>query len=268
MVFTDSHAHLRLVAEELGDEAVTGLLQEYDAAWRLTGGEGPLLVDAGVDADDLPARRELAGDRPFLRYAAGIWPSAEALAEPELHLARLEAAAGAATAAGGPLAAIGEGGLDYHHMNGSREAQRRLFAAQLALADRLRLPMIVHSRDAAADTLDLLTALRPSIPVVLHCYGYGPAEIDAFLALGCWVSFAGNLSYRSAAALREACAALPLERLLLETDAPYLNPEPRRGRPSSPADVARTYDIAAQLHALPVEELAAIVTANARGIFG
>ena len=268
MAYTDSHAHLSLVAQELGPAFVGQLLDEYDAAWAASGGAGPLVLDPGVEADDLPARRAAAGRHPFLRYAAGIWPSSEALADPAAHLGRLAAAVETAAATGEAVAAIGEGGLDYHHMNGDGAAQRELFSAQVELADRLDLPMIVHSRDAAADTLDVLRSLHPRIPVVLHCYGYGPDELGAFLALGCFISFAGNLSYRSAARLREACAAVPLERLLLETDSPYLNPEPRRGRPSSPFDIERTYEIAARLRSLPVEELAAIVSANARQLFG
>ncbi|MDA8426402.1 MAG: TatD family hydrolase, partial [Treponema sp.] len=179
-------------------------------------------------------------------------------------------AAGRGSGAGtiGGVAAIGECGLDYHHMNGLVGAQRELFVGQIELAERRGLPLVVHSRDAAADTLAVLRECRPRIPVILHCFGYGPGELEDFLALDCYISFAGNLSYKSARPLREACALVPRGRLLLETDAPYMNPEPRRGRPSTSADVERTYAVAAALRSTSVEELAATVSANARTLFG
>ncbi len=271
MIYTDTHAHLSLVAEELGFEAVANLLRDYGTAWAA---DGALILDPGVEADDLPKRRALLGDRPFLRYAAGIWPSEEALADPSVHLDRLVAVLaadpgeGSAAALGARVAAIGECGLDYHHMNGNLAAQAELFVGQIELAEHRGLPLIVHSRDAAVDTLGLLRARKPRIPVVLHCYGYGPGELEDFLALGCYISFAGNLSYKSAQKLRSACALVPHGRLLLETDAPYMNPEPRRGRPSTSADVERTYAVAAALRSESIEELAAAVSANALRLFG
>ncbi|MGO8695111.1 MAG: TatD family hydrolase [Rectinemataceae bacterium] len=272
MTFTDSHAHLGLVAEELGFDAVSRVLGDYEMAWSSGSEARALILDIGVEADDLPKRRALLGQGPFLRYAAGIWPSQEALADPPAQLDRLAsvlaAVAGPDAASGAGVAAIGECGLDYHHMNGGPAAQRELFAGQIELAELLGLPLIVHSRDAAADTLDVLRASAPRIPVVLHCYGYGPDELEDFLALGCHISFAGNLSYKSSHRLRAACSLVPRERLLLETDAPYMNPEPRRGRPSTSADVERTYAVAASLRSMTIEELAASVSVNALRLFG
>jgi TatD DNase family protein len=278
MIYTDTHAHLSLVAEELGFAAVSALLLDYEAAWSAGGEDRALILDPGVEADDLPKRRVILGDRPFLRYAAGIWPSEEALADPATHLDRLAATIGAASgdvpgsgedaALGANIAAIGECGLDYHHMNGPAAAQRELFVGQIELAEGRGLPLIVHSRDAAADTLAVLRECKPRIPVILHCYGYGPDELEDFLAFGCSISFAGNLTYKSARPLREACALVPSERLLMETDAPYMNPEPRRGRPSTSADVERTYAVAAALRSTGVEKLAATVSTNALSLFG
>jgi TatD DNase family protein len=104
--------------------------------------------------------------------------------------------------------------------------------------------------------------------VVIHCFGYGPEEARAFLELGCWISFAGNLTYKGSEALRAALALVPDERLLLETDAPYMNPMPKRGKPSSPADIARTYALAAELRGVAVEDLAETVSRNAHRLFG
>jgi len=275
VVFTDSHAHLPMVAEELGAAALDGVLAEYEAAAASASREGrapPLLLDAGTDPGDLGARVELmapARRSAFLRLSAGVWPSAENLASPVASLAALESAVDAARRGGVEIAAIGEGGLDYHHMEGSRAAQVELFEGQLELASRLGLPMIVHSREAFADTLAIVAgAARAGLRVLIHCFGYGSAEARAFLDSGCFVSFAGNLTYKGADALREACAAVPADRLLLETDAPYMNPMPRRGRPGSPLDVCRTYEAAAALRGAGVEELAETVSLNARTLFG
>jgi TatD DNase family protein len=275
MIFTDSHAHLSMVAEELGREALASLLGAYADAWAGAGGggrPGPILLDPGTEPEDLGARLELLGGGgpppPFLRVAAGIWPSADYLADPEASLALLASAISRAGGRGMRVAAIGEGGLDYFHMSGSKEAQARLFEGQLSLARSLGLPMIVHSREAADDTLRLIRAARSAYPVIIHCFGYGAEEARAFLELGCHISFAGNLTYKKSVPLREACALVPADRLLLETDAPYMNPMPNRGKPSSPADIGRTYALAAELRGVTLASLAETVSLNARALFG
>jgi TatD DNase family protein len=289
MTFTDSHAHLPSVADKLGAEALRAILESYaeaGAAAAREGRTGPLLLDPGTEPGDLPGRIALlegAIASGFLRLAAGIWPSAENLASPARSLAALESAIGDASrvaSSGGDaraavrIAAIGEGGLDYHHMEGSKAAQFELFSGQLDLASRLGLPMIVHSREAAADTLALIAAARPgpaslrAAPILIHCFGYGPEEARAFLDAGCWISFAGNLTYKGSEALRAALALVPEERLLLETDSPYMNPMPRRGKPSSPVDIERTFVAAAEIRGLAVEALAERVSGNARLLFG
>jgi TatD DNase family protein len=280
MIFTDSHAHLSFVAHEKGEGVLAALLADYAAAAagaERRDGAAPLILDPGTEPDDLPARAALLAPwaaSGFLRLAAGIWPSPESLASPQASMDSLEVsiAASCAPADALRLAAIGEGGLDYHYAEGIegdlKGRQAELFEAQLSLASRLGLPMIVHSRDAAADTLAILRSLKPSSPVLIHCFGYGPEEARALLDLGCFLSFAGNLTYKKSDALREACALVPADRLLLETDAPYMNPMPERGKPSSPVDVARTYACAALLRGVGAEELAATVSLNARKLFG
>lgn len=289
-VFTDSHAHLPDVAVRLGGAGLATLFEDYAAACgaRAAGAlgpgtaaaAGPLLVDIGTEAGDFAARLALLGRHEFLRYSLGVWPGRDALAGPAASLASLEASL---AAAGGDAAAIGECGLDYHHMEGSREAQLALFEGQVALAVRQGLPLIVHSREAFEDTFAVVSRLRdggyrgaggseagadrPDPPVVIHCFGYGPEEAAGFLGLGCYVSFAGNVTYKKADALREALMLVPRDRLLLETDSPYMNPEPLRGRPCSPQDIARTYAFAATLRGEEEASLAAAVTANARLLF-
>ena len=264
LLYTDSHAHLPGVAERLGQEALATILGAFASA-----GEGKLLVDIGTEAADFPGRLALLGHGSFLRYSLGVWPGAEALADPQASLAALTASL---DLAGNDAAAIGECGLDYYHMEGSREAQLALFDGQARLAVERGLPLIVHSRDAFEDTAGFLGGLGlPSdrgMPVIIHCFGYGPGEAERFLELGCHVSFAGNLTYRKADRLREALRLVPDDRLLLETDSPYMNPEPGRGKPASPLDIGRTYALAASLRNVDTASLAALVDANAAAIFG
>jgi TatD DNase family protein len=274
VIFTDSHAHLSLVAEELGREKLAAILDSYSKAYAqadLEGRPGPIVLDPGVDPADLMARLSLLdngeGLPPFLRLAAGAWPSAENLAAPAASLASLAMAMDSIANRGIRVAAMGEGGLDYHHMDGSKAAQAELFEGQMALASGLGLPLIVHSRDAAADTLSLIERARLSTPVIIHCFGYGSAEARAFLDLGCWISFAGNLTYKNSGALREACALVPEDRLLLETDSPYMNPMPHRGKSATPLDIGRTYAFAAELRGVGAPELAEAVSRNAHSLF-
>lgn len=288
---TDSHAHLATAGSRDVD------LPRALSAFAESGG---LLVDVGTEAEDLGPRlaciREAWGATgregafpPFIRVSAGLYPSKENLSDPEAALDRLEASIrrfypeaasidlrDARPAVARPpgegslprLAAIGECGIDFLRMVAPAEIQRLLFGLQLRLAGRLRLPVIVHSRQAHAETLAALRERPPAATPVLHCFGYGAAEAGQYLDEGAYVSFSGNISYSGSEALREAAAIIPAERLLCETDAPYLNPEPRRGLPSSPVDVERTMAVLAQLRGVGIEELSETIRANAAAVFG
>lgn len=261
MILPDSHAHLPGVAEDSGGAVLEDLLADYAAAWAGPGPSRPWLVDIGTQAGDFPARLALSGRRPFLGYSLGIWPGLPALDDVPGSLAALKADLAAARAGeafpGELVVAIGECGLDYHHLDGSPASQAALFEGQLDLAAREGLPTIIHTRDAFEATLGLIKGRGGRQALLIHCFGYGPREAEAFLAEGCLISFAGNVSYKKAEALREALALVPRGRLLLETDSPYMNPEPRRGRPASPRDIERTYALAAECLGLPLEALAA-----------
>lgn len=265
-VFTDSHAHLSMIPSRAGRAALQSVLSAYDAAWTEyaagSSGQAPRVIDPGTRADDLPERIRTIGRRPWLRFAAGIWPGPEALQKPGPHIAALEAAS-----ASQDCAAVGEGGLDYHWMHGTRESQRMLFEAQIDLARRLGKPLIVHSRDAHEDTVEILRSEMPGVPVVIHCFGYDADAARDYLDLGCYISFAGNLTYPSARDLRSACALIPRDRLLLETDSPYMAPLPRRGAPCTPLLVGHTYAVAAEIRGCAVEEVAGSVTENTARIF-
>ena len=164
------------------------------------------------------------------------------------------------------MVAIGECGLDYHREGAAREAQARAFAAQIGLARDAGLPVVVHTRDAEDDTLDLLEREAAGHPVVLHCFSM-PGRAAQVAERGYYTSFAGQLTFPKARDLQDAARGLPDAGLLVETDAPYLAPVPRRGRPNRPANVAHTLRFLAGLRATAPEALDALTTANARRVF-
>ena len=161
--------------------------------------------------------------------------------------------------------AVGETGLDYYRDYAPRDAQRRVFDAQLELAAELDKPVIIHTRAADEDTLAGLDGFAGT--VVLHCFSSLPL-LDPALEHGWYVSFAGNVTYKNAHDLRSAAYAVPVERVLAETDSPYLTPVPLRGRPNEPANVVHTVAALAHARNADATELAAQIDANASRCFG
>jgi TatD DNase family protein len=161
--------------------------------------------------------------------------------------------------------AVGETGLDYFRRYAPHEDQRRLFEAQLELAAELGKPVVIHTRDADEDTLAAL--LRTGGTVVLHCFS-SPALLDPALERGWYVSFAGNVTYPKAPELREAARRVPRDRILAETDSPYLAPQPVRGKPNEPANVIHTLATLAAARGEDEAELARQIDANATAAFG
>ena len=160
--------------------------------------------------------------------------------------------------------AVGETGLDYFRDRAPRDRQRKLFEAQLELATELGKPVVIHTRDADADTADVLAAFDGT--VVMHCFS-SPGLLKTVVDRGYYVSFAGNVTYPKAGDLRGAAAQIPAERILAETDSPYLAPQARRGRPNEPANVALTISELAKARGDDVEELAAKIDENATAAF-
>jgi TatD DNase family protein len=158
--------------------------------------------------------------------------------------------------------ALGETGLDYHRDYAPHEAQQRLFEAQLALALELGKPVVIHTRSADDDTRARL--LAHDGPVVLHCFS-SPGLLDAALERRWYVSLAGNVTYKNAYDLRAAVRRVPVDRLLAETDSPFLAPQPVRGKRNEPAYVVHTYAALAELHG---DDIAAQIEANAAAVFG
>jgi TatD DNase family protein len=164
--------------------------------------------------------------------------------------------------------AIGETGLDYYRDHAPRADQRRAFEAQLELAARAGLPVAIHTRAAEDDTFAVLREHAGSLPaVIMHCFS-APDRLDECVELGFLCSFAGNVTYPKATGLQDAARSVPSELLLVETDSPYLAPQPVRGKPNEPANVTHTARFVAELRGIEYEELERVVDANAERVLG
>jgi TatD DNase family protein len=248
--WVDSHCHLDSLEGDLQQA-----LERAEAAGVKT------MITIGTD---LPSSREavrLAAAHPNVYATVGIHPY-DAEDFDEVAGAEIERLAGDPK-----VVAIGEVGLDFYREHSSPRAQHRAFAAQIELAKRLELPMVMHIREAFPQVIEQLNQAGPPKTLVFHCFSGGAPEARTAVEMGGFVSFAGNVSYKNAGNLREAARVVPLDRLLVETDSPYLSPVPHRGKPNEPRNVA---DVGAALAAAigcPVEELAAAASDNARRAF-
>ena len=244
----DTHAHL---------QGLDGGPDAAIAQARAAGLERIICVGADVGA----AREaiELAERHPGVFATVGLHPHSAEQWSPEV-------AAELAELAGHPhVVAIGECGLDYFRDHASREAQARAFAGQIALAERTGQPLVVHSREAADDTLAVLRVARCA--VVLHCFSL-PDHLDEAVERGWCCSFAGNVTYPKAIDLQEAARRVPDQLVLLETDCPYLTPVPHRGTPNRPELVLDTLAFVAELRGTRTAELGELVGRNADRVFG
>jgi TatD DNase family protein len=167
----------------------------------------------------------------------------------------------------GKSRAIGETGLDYKRDYSPRDDQRRAFVAQMDLAKRLGRPLVIHTRFAADDTLDLLARHANGRPVIIHCFSLTD-RVEECVERGYYCSFAGNVTYPKATDLQRAAAEIPDELLLVETDAPFLSPQAQRGKPNEPAFVTKTAEFVAELRGTSYEAIEQIVSANAARLFG
>ena len=255
MELFDSHCHLDPM--RYGDE-----LPAVIARARQAGLAGMVVI--GTRATDSEAAAALAAVEPGLFATAGIHPNDvhEADATEWDRVARL--------AASGRVAGIGETGLDWYRDAAPRELQREFFDRHVRLAQRLGLPLVVHTRESVRDVLDAIRGAlaRGPLVTVLHAFTGTAAEAAEALELGCWLGFAGMVTFRSSGTLREVAAGVPEDRLLIETDSPFLSPEPLRGRRNEPAHVIHTARCLAIARGVALEVLAAATTANARRVFG
>ena len=251
----DSHCHLDSPQFDADREAVIerALAAGVETMVAIGTGDGPPDLEAGI---------RLADRYPSFYATVGVHPheASKATAETYRHLAELLRHP--------KVVALGEIGLDYHYDHSPREVQRDVFAEQMRVARDARKPIVIHTREAWEDTLALIEQhwAPGGLPGIMHCFSGGPAEAERSLALGFYLSFGGIVTFPKALEVQEAARRAPADRILVETDAPYLAPVPRRGKRNEPAFVVDTARKLADLRGVTLEALAAATTENFRRV--
>jgi TatD DNase family protein len=248
----DTHAHLEMEAFDSDREEVLKRAAEAGLT---------AIVTDGTTLTDCEKAVALARRYPPVYAAVGIHPHEVKGIDAETYdalrvLARQD-----------KVVAIGEIGLDFFYNLSPQEVQLRRFAEQLDLAEELDMPVIIHDREAHAETLRILRLRKGRLRGVLHCFSGDQTMARECLEVGFYLSVAGPVTYRKADQLREVARNVPLDRLLIETDAPYLAPQPHRGKRNEPAYVVETAGCLAEIRGLPVGELIRLTAANARRLF-
>jgi len=245
-MLVDSHCHLDFSEFREEREAII-------ARARSAGVETMLTINTRLD--------EFQGVRAVAEAHDGIWCSVGAHPHEAKDHADLAPQELVALAAHSKVIGIGETGLDFHYGLSPRDVQERVFRAHIAAARETGLPLIVHAREADREVAHILDEERPP-PGVMHCFSSGRALAEAALALGFYISISGIVTFRNAADLRAIVRDLPLDRLLVETDAPYLAPVPYRGKRNEPAFIAATAAAVAELKGIELQHLAEMTSAN------
>lgn len=251
MRLVDTHCHLQLEQFNEDREAVIAECLEL-LDW---------LVIIGDDIESSGQAVELTRDRIYAAVALHPYHAEQC---DDAALAQLRE-----WAAHPKVKAIGEIGLDYFNEYAPRDKQAIAFRKQLELACEVQLPVCIHNREADADSYALLKEFSGKLPgCIMHCFGSDAGWAEKFAELGFYISFAGNLSYPKAQSLRDAAAMVPLEQLLVETDAPYLSPQPKRGKRCLPHYVQYTAETLAQVKGVALEEIIKHTTSNAHRLYG
>jgi TatD DNase family protein len=247
MVLADSHCHLSFPELAGALDAVVGRMKEAEVAYALC---------VSVDLETFSEVHRIVSSFNNIFASAGEHPThAPGATTDEDALIRAASAPG--------VVAVGETGLDYYRSEGDLEWQRKRFRDHIRVARKLGKPLIVHTRQAALDTLRLLDEEGAAeVGGVMHCFTDSWAVAEAALGLGFYISFSGIITFKNADALREVAKKVPMDRLLIETDAPYLAPVPLRGKRNEPAYVRYVAEQVAALRGVPLEALAAATTEN------
>ncbi len=248
MQLIDSHCHLDRLDLSREPEGIEGPLRRA----REAGVTGMLCV--GIDLESWPAMRALVDERPEIWASVGVHPTSTGGREPTV--AEL-----VGLARDPKVVAIGETGLDYYRLEGDPEWQRERFRTHIAASRETGLPLVVHTRAARADTLAVLRGAGAETGV-FHCFTEDWEMARQGLDLGFYVSFSGIVTFRNARDIQEVARRVPLERLLIETDSPWLAPAPMRGKPNEPAHVRHVARFLAELRGISVEALAEATSAN------
>lgn len=252
MIF-ESHAHYDDEDFDKDREELLGSLAEH--------GIGTVInIGASIAGSEMTV--ELSERYPFVYGAVGVHPS-EVEELTEEGLARLQSLCGREK-----IVAVGEIGLDYHYPEPAVLVQKEWFERQLELAREVKLPVIIHSREAAKDTLDIMKAHRAEeIGGVIHCFSYAKEMAKEYLDMDYYFGIGGVITFKNAKKLKEAVQYIPMDRILLETDSPYLSPEPHRGERNSSLNLPYVAEVISELKGISYEEVVEITERNARRLF-
>ncbi len=290
-MYSDTHFHFHKLVEQNGLDAGSAILSAMANTNTYFG------LDIGTECDDLDFRQECIMSsmymiednsarekiESFIHFSAGIWPDTDSIKNRDEALGKLIHNISLFTEDDSPfcdrLVAIGEGGIDHHWNPNDRcesdfdkalyEGEKELFSMQLDLARKMDLPFIVHSRDGFEDTLDVIKNMGYNKGII-HCFSYGIEEAKAFLDLGWYISFSGAVTYTKKSKIEEMMELIryiPSDRLLLETDSPYLSPVPLRGQQNIPVNICHTYDYVAKARGISAEDLSNLVDSNSKLLF-
>jgi len=250
-MLVDSHCHL-----DYPDFATDGLAEVVNRA--RAAGVGHFLTIC-TEIAKFPQILAVAEAYPFIDCTVGTHPHHAADAG-EIHITRDEIVA---LTKNPKVVGIGETGLDYYYDHSPRDEQQRVFATHIEAALETDLPLVIHTRDADADTIRLMADVgQRKVRGVMHCFSGTPYLAEASLDLGFYISFSGIVTFKKSEELREIAKTVPLDRILVETDSPYLAPMPHRGKRNEPAFVVHTAQLVAELKGVSTEELAARTTEN------
>ena len=253
MKLFDTHAHLLDEHFDADRESLIARLPESGVA---------RLMEACCSVSDIPKVVALAEKHDFICGSAGIHPE-NALEADSAALDAVEKAL-----AHEKIRAVGEIGLDYHYEDGApRDVQRRVFADQVAIAKAHRVPVIIHDRDAHGDMTDILRAEKQGLSGIMHCFSGSYEVARECLDDGLYIAFGGAVTFKNADRVRAVAAKIPLERLLIETDCPYMTPEPFRGKRNDPGLIRYTLETLARVRNMEPEALSEITYQNALAVY-
>ncbi len=251
MIF-DTHAHYDDTAFDADRDALIKSLPENGIG---------TVVDVSSDMASVTRVLKLAETYPNIYASVGIIPSeCGGLTESDMEWLR-------EMALSDKVVAIGEIGLDYHYDEPPRDVQKKWFIRQIALARELDLPIIIHSRDAAQDTLDIVKEYASDLNGVMHCFSYGVEIAREYLKMGYFLGIGGVVTFKNSRKLKEVVEYMPMEQMVLETDCPYLAPTPHRGERNSSLNLCYVVDAVSEIKGIPPEEVIAVTERNARRLY-
>lgn len=253
MIF-DTHSHYDDTAFDADRGELLSGMHDKGVGW---------LVDVGADMASSRAALALAEQYEFIYCALGVHPSeAGGLTGADMDWIQEHASYD-------KVVAIGEFGLDYHWPEPAPAIQKKWFYRQIGLAKEVRLPIIIHSRDAAADTMNILTETKAyECGGVIHCYSYSPEMAKEYVDMGFYIGVGGVLTFKNAKKLKRTVQEIPLERIVLETDCPYMAPEPNRGIRNDSSQLIYVAGKMAELKGITPDEIIRITTENAKKLYG